>query len=164
MQGEHALLSRSFVFGGLRCLHLLGGLKVAALFLRQIAQQLADGDIGGPPHGCLVKTLRLDLHHRRLLARGFQFERAHSPYGLALHEPTHVLAANERHVLAKPRFVKLQQPMPVAIFLAPELAEFLGLLGKTIAQALGKLVKNAGVLLLQRHRQGENFLLVKTMK
>ena len=47
--------------------------------------------------------------------------------------------------------------MAMNIFLSAQVAEFLGLLRKAIAQSVGKIIINAGVLLLHGNGQGENF-------
>ena len=60
------------------------------------------------------------------------------PQRLARDEASHVLAADERDMLAEARPVKLDEAMPVAVFLAAHGLQGLGRCGKVAANALAK--------------------------
>ena len=71
----------------------------------------------------------------------------------------HVVPADERQVFAEPLAVHVEQPMAVAVLDTAEAAE-LGRGGRVGGpQPLREVVVDAGVLLLQRDRQGEQLAL-----
>ena len=60
--------------------------------------------------------------------------------------------------------VQLDQPMPMAVFLAPHLGELLRLRRVVLLQPVGEVVVDARVLLLLRDGQRENLLFLKAFK
>ena len=82
-------------------LQLLGAILVRALFLRQIVQQLANAGVLRAGGGLLVEAAALHFHGAGLIADGVEAERLHQPDRIAMHEAAHVLAADQRDMLAE---------------------------------------------------------------
>ena len=117
-------------------------------FLRQVPQQLPHPRIRGPPRRHLVEALGLQLHHLGRLPHRLQTQRTHQPHGPPPHKPSHVLPPDQRYVLAEPRPVKLDQPMPMPVLLTPHLGKLFRLNRVGLLQPVGEVVVNARILLL----------------
>jgi hypothetical protein len=72
--------------------------------------------------------------------------------------------ANERHVVPELLAIQVEQPVAVTVLIGPQLAELGRLCWKGFLQAIGEVVVNAGILFLQRNRQGQNFLFGETVE
>ena len=90
---------------------------VRALGGGEVAQQLADAGVGGALQGPLVEAARLELHGLGLLAHLVEAERPHQPQRLVVDEALHVLAPDQRDVLAELRAVQLDQPPAMLVLL-----------------------------------------------
>ena len=74
-----------------------------------------------------------------------------------LDEATHVLAADERNVLAELLLEQFDQPAAMIAFLRRHFAEHLGAGGVVLAQTFGDVGVDAAVLFLIGYRQSEDF-------
>ena len=119
---------------------MFGGLGVVPFLFGQVAQELAHTGVGGSPRGGLVKPLGLQLHHLRLFLDRLQSQRPHQPDRAAADETANILPANQRYVFSEALPIKIQQAMPVRIFIAPEVGELLGLRRIIFLQGIGKIV------------------------
>ena len=134
----------------------LGRVGVLALLLGQVAEQLPGADVGRPGRGRLVEPPRLDLHHLGPVTGLLGRQRVVGPDRLAADEPADVVAAHQRDVLAEPLAEHPQQPVPVPVLVGPHPAELVGDLRVLLLERRGQVLVDAGVLLLQRDRQGED--------
>ena len=81
-----------------------------------------------------------------------------------MHKTPHILPTDVGHVIAKTLFVKFEQTMAVAVFLAAEFFEFFRLLRVFLFQPVGEIVVNAGVFFFERDGQRENLLFGERFK
>ena len=95
---------------------------VRALFLRQVVEQLPYAGVAGARGGLSIEIVRLQFHGGGLAAHHLERQRAHQPNRLAVDETLHVLAADQREVIAEARPVEFDQPAAVTRLL---LAAFL---------------------------------------
>ena len=93
---------------------------------------------------------------RGLIADRIQAERLHQPDRLAMHEAAHVLAADERDVVAEFLVKQLDQAAAMAGFLFAHAFEDRGGGGKVLAQALGVIGVDALVFFFERNGQGQD--------
>src|SRR5258708_20353084 len=111
-----------------------------------------------------VKPAGPDFERFRLLTDWVQPQRLHQPHRTPGHEPPHVMAADQRDVLAKFGAIQINQSPPVARLFFPHALEQSSGGGKILAQTLSVVGVNALVFFLQRDRQGQDLLLGKTLK
>ena len=81
---------------------------VLAFFLDKVAEQLSDACILGLSRGDFIKAFSFQFHAFGTALHGFKSERTHQPDRTPIHEPSHVLPPDERHVVAETRFVKIE--------------------------------------------------------
>jgi len=112
--------------GELFFFELIGTLFVAALLVGQVVQELPNAGVLRTPSSLLVETARLKFDGAGLPSNGIQPERAHQPDGLALNESAHVLAADERDVLAEFFLVQLNQTPAMPGLLVPHAFAYSG--------------------------------------
>jgi hypothetical protein len=130
LQYEHA--PRGFVLGP-ACTFGEDGLAqprrqalVPALFLGEIAEQLAGRRVRGPLGRLGVIARVFVLHLLGVIAHLVEAERPHQPQWWVRDEAFDVLAADQRQVFAEPLAVEFDQPAPVPGFLLGHLVEYLG--------------------------------------
>jgi len=90
---------------------------MAALFRREVAEELADRGIGRVPLRLQVEALALRLHQLRLCTHFFEPEGPCEPQRLALDETLHVLLIDQRDVVAELLAVEVEEAMAVAVLL-----------------------------------------------
>ena len=83
-------------------------------FIGEIIEQLPDAGVLGSLRGFFVETTRFQLDGASLPAYCVEAERPNQPHWFALHETTHILAANQRDVLAEFFAIQFDQAAPVA--------------------------------------------------
>ena len=137
----------------------LGERDVRALRLGQIAQELAHARIGGARHRALVEAPGFELHGLGLLAHPVEAQRPHDPQWLVPGKAPHVMAADERDVLAEFRAVHLDEPAPVLVLLRRHIREHLGRGGEVGLQPFRIVGVDARVLLLGRDGERQDLLL-----
>src|ERR1700722_6662265 len=86
-----------------------GQSAVLALGVVEIAEELAGGSVGDRAKPSLVKLPRLEFHQLRLLPDGLDAERTDEPDRFPMHEAFHILAADERNMLAETPAVIIEQ-------------------------------------------------------
>jgi len=137
---------------------------VRPLFLSQVVEQLSNACVLGSRRSAFVKTARLDFNGAGLLPHGFEAKRSHEPDRLALHEPLHVLSADEWNVLPELCAVRLDQPASVPRLLGSHPVEHRRGRRKVLSQTLGKVGVDALVFFLQRNGKGEDLSLRQAVK
>src|SRR5262249_48379586 len=81
-----------------------------------------------------------------------------------LHEAAHVLAADERDMVAEALLVLVEQCATVAVFFLLHVAEHRGSRGVIGLETLGEIAVNAAVFLFRRNGDGENLTLRKALE
>src|SRR5579883_1457448 len=72
-----------------------------ALFLGEVVKQLADRGVVRASRRFLVKASRFFLHRGALRANRLQSQRADQPHRPPVHEPAHILAPDQRNMIAE---------------------------------------------------------------
>jgi hypothetical protein len=139
-------------------LQVASGAFVAVLHLRQVAEQLADGGIGGAAGGGAVEAAAFGFHLPGGLAHGFNAQGGELPGGAAGGEAAHILPADERDVLAEFFRVQVDQAAAMLVFLRRHVLKYFGAVGVVFPQALGEVGVDAAILLLRADGQGQHFL------
>jgi hypothetical protein len=130
LQHEHAPLHLGFgsarVPGQVLLAELVRQALVSRFGCREIAQELAHARVGRALLCALVELPRLIFALLGLVAHLVEAERPYHPDRLVLHEAAHVLAADERDVLAEALPIELDQPAAMLVLLLRQLGEDLG--------------------------------------
>ena len=139
-------------------------LRMLALLVGQLVQQFARGCIRRSRDRSLIKALRLQFHHLRLSSCHVHAQRTNQPIRPALQKPFHVLAPDQRNVVAKALPERGQQPVPMHRLFLAHLFEHLRRRRIAFAQRVGKLPVNAPILFLRRDRQRQNLFLTQILE
>ncbi len=97
---------------------LVGAVFVLHLGLGQVAEQLADRDVLAARRGAAVELLGLGFHALGEVAHLVEVQRLDLPDRLVVDEAAHVLAADQRDVLAEFLPVEVEQAVAVLALLA----------------------------------------------
>ena len=124
--------------------------------LGQVAEKLANRHVLAAGGGTAVELLRLGFHALGKVAHLVEIQRQDLPDRLVLHEAAHVLAADQRDVLAEFPPVQFEQAVAVLALLLGHFGEHLGAAGILRPQALGDVGVDAVVLFLVGDGQGED--------
>ena len=103
-----------------------GDVGMVSLLFGQITEQLADANILRTARSDLIELLGLEFHAFRCFLDGLQAEWPNELNGAAIHEPAHVLPADERDVVAELLPVEVDEPVAVAVLVRLEDPEPLG--------------------------------------
>src|SRR5205085_1859217 len=145
-------------------LQLMRQALVRILRVGKLDQKLPDRRIARRARRFSVKPRRLVFHVFRIFPHLVEAERPHEPKWLVLHEPLHVLAADERQVFAEFRAIEVVAAGAVMHLLFRHLVEHLGRRWILLAQPFGEATVDAAVLFLVGDREGEDLLLGKIGK
>src|SRR5579871_6319474 len=161
LKHEQPSFRRSFRFarcwGQILLLQRLGPRVMLPLGRGKVAEQRADGGVADTFDRAFVETARLELHDLRLLAHSIEPERTVEPHRLARDEAFHVLATNQRDVLAETLAKDLNQPRAMRRLFLLHLVEHCRRRGERLAQSIGEVAVDAAVLFLERDREREDF-------
>ena len=120
LEHEQPFLSVGFLFTELGQRDPLRNLGVVTFLLGQISQQLAHARVRRPARRRLVEPFGFEFHELGLLLHRFQSKRPDQPDRPAAHKSAHILPSQQWHVLAETAPVKIEEPMAVRVFVAPE--------------------------------------------
>ena len=134
---------------------------MVGLDLGQIDQQLADAGVADLLGGLAVEVRRLLLELLGAPPDRIQAQRLGQPDRLSAQEAAHVLAADQRDVLAEALAEQLDQHPPMAALLLGHLVEHLGRGRVGRAQAFREVAIDPPVLLLERDRQRQDLPLAQ---
>ena len=130
-----------------------------ALHFRQVAEQFPGGCVGHPLLGLLIKLAGFQFHDLGLLAHDIDTQRPHQPYRAPANKALHIVAADQRDMVAKPLLVYVDQSAAMSVLLLLHLLEHFGRGRIALAQAIHEVAVDAAVFLLQRNGQRQDFLL-----
>src|SRR6266850_5177355 len=159
LQQKKPLLPGGFVLAQLSVRNALGCHRMMAFLLCEVPQKLPRPGISCASRGHFVKPFGFHLHGLSAFLDSLQSQGADEPDRAAAHKSAHVLAPNERHMLAKARAIALQQPMPMLILLVAHFLKLPGLLWIILTQSISEVVVDTGILFLEGNGQREDFLL-----
>ena len=132
---------------------------MAGFGFREFDQQLAHRGIARRFGRLAIEALGLEFHVLGELAHLLEPERPHQPERLLrLDEALHVLATDQRQIVAEFLAVEVEQHGAVVHFLFRHLVEYLGGGGKLLAQAFGETAIDAAVLFFVGDGKRQHFL------
>ena len=151
------VLAAADVVGQVLVAQLVGAVLVLHLGLGQVAEQFAHRDVLAARGGAAVELLGLGFHAFGEVAHFVEVQRIDLPDRLVVDEAAHVLAADQRNVLAEFRPVEFEQALAMLALLLGHLGEDIGA-GRVVGpQAFGDIGIDAVVLFLVGDRQREDF-------
>ena len=145
-------------------LELMRGVGVVDLDLGQVDQELPDARVGHLLGGLAVEVGGLLLQLLGPPPHRLDPERLGQPDRLAAHEAAHVLAPDQRDVLAEPLAVEVDQHPPMAALFLGHVVEHLGRRGIAFPQPFGEVTVDAPVLLLERDGERQDLPLAQLGK
>src|SRR4051812_1458947 len=125
----------------------------------EIAEQLADADVGGLRGGLGVEALSLELHGLRFLADDVERQIAGEPDRPPTNEALHVVAPDRRQVGSEPLLIDLQQQMTMTLLLLGHFAEDLGGIRITLGEIFREAEIDAAILFLAGNGDREHLAL-----
>ena len=129
---------------------------VSGLDVGEVAEQLAHAGVGGARRGAAIEVGGFLFHRFGALAHGVDVEGLAHPHRLAADEAAHVVAADQRNVLAETLAEEVDQHLAMAVLLLGHALEHLGGGREIVAQALDEIAIDARVLLLVLDGKGEH--------
>ena len=134
------------------------------LDFRQLVEELADRGVARCLCGLAIEPRCFELQGLGVFAHLVEAERPHQPERLVLDESLHVLAADQRQVVAEFRPIEIEQHGAMAHLFLRHFQKDLGRGGILLAQAFGETAIDAAVLLLVGNGECQDFLLAEIGK
>ena len=143
----------------------LDGERLVAFFgLGQFVEEFFDQRILAALGRLLVEAVVLKFDHLGALPHLLDVHLADGPGRLVLDEAIDIAAPDEGHEIAKFLLIEIGQPAPVIMLFFRHFHEDLGGGRIGVHQRMGKAAVSAGIVILTRNGEGQNFLFGKVGK